>query len=220
MRVGVLGPLVVQVGEGDIISVPGQRQRDLLAALLVRRGTPVPPEVLLNLVWPGDDRLTVTVVHTAVARLRRLCGAAAVERGEAGYLVVRSTGTDAEDFTDVVQAARRASRRGDPVAGAELYRRALAIWRGPLPFVGVSAHLVDPDRTRLTELRIAARLELAELLLDRPEAGDPDEAGGLAAAVMLEEPLRECGHELAMLAAHRSGSRIQAATGSGGGAGT
>ncbi|HEY5114910.1 MAG TPA: hypothetical protein VIJ00_05255 [Nakamurella sp.] len=57
-------------------------------------------------------------------------------------------------------------------------------------------------------------------LVVHPLAGDADEAGALAAAVMLEEPLRECGHELAMLAAHRSGSRIQAATGSGGGAGT
>src|SRR5664279_5184269 len=67
MRVGVLGPLVVQLGDGDI-SVPGQRQRDLLTALLLRRGTPVPPEVLLDLVWRNENELTVAVVHTAVAQ--------------------------------------------------------------------------------------------------------------------------------------------------------
>lgn len=63
MRVGVLGPLVVHLGEGDI-SVPGQRQRDLLAALLVRREAPVPPELLLDLVWRNEIELAV--VHSAV----------------------------------------------------------------------------------------------------------------------------------------------------------
>ena len=92
MRVGVLGPLVVHLGEGDI-SVPGQRQRDLLAALLVRREAPVPPELLLDLVWRNAIELTVAVVHSAVARLRKLFGAAAVERREAGYLVGLSTRT-------------------------------------------------------------------------------------------------------------------------------
>src|SRR5664279_2673520 len=174
MRVGVLGPLVVQLGDGDI-SVPGQRQRDLLTALLLRRGTPVPPEVLLDLVWRNENELTVAVVHTAVARLRRLCGAAAVERREAGYLVGRGTATDADAFIELVQAARRTSRRtarrGEASPARELYRRALALWRGAQPFVGVSGHLVDPDRTRLIELRVTAHLELAELLLDHGEVG-------------------------------------------------
>ncbi len=209
MRVGVLGPLLVRV-EGDPVSVPGRRQRDLLAALVLRRGTPVSPEALLDLVWHNENGRTVAVVHTAVARLRRLCGAAAIERREEGYLVARSTVTDADAFTDNLQSARRAGRRDDVSTACVGYRRALADWRGPEPFAGVTGHLVDTDRTRLLDLRVAAQQELAELLLDHPEAGDPDEAGALAAAVMRNEPLRERGHELAMLATYRGGNRAAA----------
>ena len=209
MRVGVLGPLLVEIEDGPV-SVPGRRQRDLLAALILRRGTPVPPEVLLDLVWRNENGMTVAVVHTAVSRLRRLCGTAAVERRESGYLVGGSTVTDADSFTDHVQSARRAGRRGDVRGACELYRRALGDWRGPEPFPGVSGHLVDADRTRLLDLRVAAQQELAGLLLDHPEDGDPGEAGTLAAAVMREEPLRERGHELAMLAAYRGGRQAAA----------
>lgn len=197
---GVLGPLMVQLQDGPI-SVSGQRQRDLLSVLVLRRAIPVSPEVLLDLVWRGQRGLTGSVVHTAVARLRRLCGAVAVERREAGYLVARNTTTDADSFNDLVQSARRTQRRNDPGTACALYRAALAQRRGPQPFEGVAAHLVDPDRTRLLELRVAAQQELAELLLAHPETGDAGEAGASAAAVMREDRLREGGHELATLAA-------------------
>ncbi len=209
MRVGVLGPLVVHLGDGDV-SVPGQRQRDLLTTLVLRRGTPVPADVLLDLVWRNENELTPAVVHTAVARLRRLCGAATVHRREAGYLVDRSTATDADSFVDLVQGARRTARRGEPAAAIELYRTALTRWRDRRAFVGVSGHLVDPERTRLSELRVTTHLELAELLLANGAAGDVDEAAALAEAAIREEPLRERGHQVAMLAAYRGGRQAAA----------
>ena len=43
--------------------------------------------------------------------------------------------------------------------------------------VGRPLHLVDPDRTRLIELRVAAQLELAELLLDQPRPENPTRPG-------------------------------------------
>ena len=43
--------------------------------------------------------------------------------------------------------------------------------------VGQPLHLVDPDRTRLIELRVAAQLELAELLLDHPRPENPTRPG-------------------------------------------
>ena len=58
----------------------GQRSRDLLAALLLRRGQPVDPGVLLDLVWGDGGRLTPAVVHTQVARLRRDIGGKQVVR--------------------------------------------------------------------------------------------------------------------------------------------
>jgi DNA-binding SARP family transcriptional activator/tetratricopeptide (TPR) repeat protein len=209
MHVGVLGPLVVEVGNG-VVGVPGRRQRDLLAVLLLRRRTAVSPEALLDAVWRNESGLTVSVVHTAVARLRRLCGVGLIERRDAGYALARSIVTDADAFTEHVRSARRARRREDLAAAAVQYRAALADWRGPTPLADVSAHLVEADRARLTEVRVAVREELAELLLAHPEVGDAGEAGALAAAVMHDDPLRERAHELAMLAAYRDGRQASA----------
>ena len=210
MRVGVLGPLVVQLGDGDR-SVPGQRQRDLLTALLLPAGNPRAARGIAKPVVAQRERADDSHGPApAVARLRRLCGSSSVERLQAGYLMGRSTGTDADTFADLVQSARRARRQGDWPAAGDLYRRALDCWRGPQPFVDVSAHLVDADRTRLIELQITAQLELAELLLDQAEVGDAQEAGALADAAIRQEPLREHAHELAMLAAYRDGRQAAA----------
>ena len=104
MDVAVLGAL--RVTEHGADRTPrGQRSRDLLAALLLRRGQAVEASVLLDLVWGSGSGLMPTVVHTQMARLRRDIGGDRVLRSELGY---RLTGVDVDvdRFTDLVAQAR------------------------------------------------------------------------------------------------------------------
>lgn len=201
MQVGVLGPLLVQV-QGRDVTPRGRRLRDVFVVLLQRRGRPVPAQTVLELAW-GDqaDELTVTAVHTVVARLRRAVGQSAITSHDLGYLL-DVVHTDEDDFTASLARARRLGG-GDPPAAARAYRSALAQWRGPEPFADLRDDLVETDRARLIELRAAATEELAAILLDHPEVGGPAEALELNGELMAGQPLRERPHHLAMLAAYR-----------------
>ena len=210
MRVGVLGPLVV--GEGDVTTSPrGQRPRDLLAALLQRRGRPVAPEALLDQVW-GDAAvgLTPAVVHTVVARLRRQLGAGLIDTHDAGYLVAVTTRTDEDEFVIARDDATRLTGAGDPGGAAAAYRRALGLWRTEVPYDGVRDDLVAADRARLVETRASVAESLVGLLLEHPSAGAPGEALDLALQLCATGPLREQAHRLAMTAAYQGGRQAQA----------
>ena len=105
----VLGPLEVQV-RGVPVAVPGVRQRALLAALLLRRGTVVPFARLVDEVFgekpPEDAR---NAVQTYVARLRHALGPAAeaVVTQAPGYLLdVPAAAVDAERFTALLERIR------------------------------------------------------------------------------------------------------------------
>lgn len=197
MLVRVLGPLQAGDSTGVAGAPRGDRQRDVLALLVARRGRPVPAETLLDLVW-GEDPPPVSVVHTAVARLRRQFGAALVSRTDLGYLLAADTEVDADRFL----ALATGPPTDDRVARL---REALALWAGPTAYDGVRGDLVLVERVRLEELCRRLRRELAETLLDDRSAPDADEALRLALELLADHPLDEEAAVLAMRAAARLG---------------
>jgi len=201
----VLGRLAVSV-DGVDRPLRGARTRDLLAALLLRAGRAVDPTMLLEEVWGEGSGLGVAVVHTQVARLRRDAGSACVETVEAGYRVP-APALDAHRFADLVREARAASTPDDAVGPA---RAALALWHGDRPYDGVSAGLVTAESVRLLGLRTATRELLADRLLQVGDRVGVEEAAELAEQLVADDPLRERGHELAVLAAARAGRRADA----------
>ena len=99
MQVGVLGPLTVRVGDRDV-TPRGGRLRDVFVVLLQRRGRPVPAEVVLDLVWADDAAgLDMSVVHTVVARLRRLLGRPRSPPETAAIVIDVGATTDEDEFT-------------------------------------------------------------------------------------------------------------------------
>ncbi|MEI2776719.1 MAG: BTAD domain-containing putative transcriptional regulator [Tetrasphaera sp.] len=191
-------------------AVRGQRARDVLALLVLRRGRPLSPELILDAVWADDaHRLDASVVHTVIARLRRALGHASITRHDQGYHLARDIRVDADEFTRLVTAAQAMvpERHGEIV---ELLRRALALWTGPEAYAGVSDALVATDRPRLHELRDTATEQLAERLL---AAGSPARCADailLAGDLVGREPLRERAHELLMEALYRTGRQGEA----------
>ena len=82
MRFRVLGPLEVEDDAGDEITVPGQRPRALLTALLLDPGAVVPVERLIDALWGEEPPAApVNAMQQVVARLRARLASAAGERG-------------------------------------------------------------------------------------------------------------------------------------------
>ena len=184
----------------------GQRSRDLLAALLLRRGQAVEAPVLLDLVWGSGSGLLPTVVHTQMARLRRDIGGDRVLRSELGYRL-SGVDVDVDRFTELVARARGS---GQPETTVTLLREALGTWRGDRPYADVTEELVAAEVTGILALRTAARELLAEHLLQRGDRAAAEEAAGLGELLVGQDPMRERGHELAILAAARAGRRAEA----------
>jgi len=206
MDFAVLGEL--RATQAGVDRTPaGQRSRDLLAVLLLRRGQAVEPATLLDLVW-GEDAvdLDASVVHTQVARIRRTLGADAVRTTDAGYRV-NDTDTDADRFLADVQLARATRNHDDALV---LIDRALARWRADEAYVDVTSALVEAEAARLADARAGALELRAELLLRQGTDVGVHTALDIAEALVTRTPLREHGHELAMLATWRLGRQAEA----------
>src|SRR5688500_11295172 len=102
---GVLGPLEVRHRD-TVVPVPGQRQRVLLATLILRRGRPVGVGDLVERIWSGEQpRNAGPSVHSLVMRLRRALATVGdaddliVSRGQGYALAARPESVDLWRFT-------------------------------------------------------------------------------------------------------------------------
>jgi predicted ATPase/DNA-binding SARP family transcriptional activator len=198
---GVLGPLEVRMA-GQPVQVPGARQRALLAALLLRRGTVVPFDRLVDDVFgeqpPEQAR---NALQTYVARLRHALGPAAgvvVTRAPGYSLEAPGGAVDVERFTVLLARAREAD---SPAAALALLDQALALWRGPA-YAEFAERFARGEALRLQELRLAAREDRAALLV---RLGRLTEATAALEAIAAEEPWRERTVELLVTALAQAG---------------
>jgi predicted ATPase/DNA-binding SARP family transcriptional activator len=201
VELGVLGPLEVRVA-GRPVAVPGARQRALLAALLLRRGSVVPLDRLVDEVFgeqpPEEAR---NALQTYVARLRHALGPAAaivVTRAPGYVLEVPADAVDVERFTGLLVLAREAQA---PTAALALLEQALALWRGPA-YAEFAETFARGEGLRLQELWLAAREDRAALLLGLGRAA---EATAALEAIVAQEPWRERAVELLVSALAQAG---------------
>jgi predicted ATPase/DNA-binding SARP family transcriptional activator len=204
----VLGPLEVVRG-AEQVRIPGDKERALLASLIIRSGEVVSTDQLIDHLW-GDDLPDnpANALQAIVSRLRRaLGGDRVIATKKPGYrLQLLPESIDAVRFEDLVQ---RATRLGadDPSRASELLAEALSLWRGP-PYADLAYEdLAQPERARLDDLRIAALEEkiAADLALGR----NSDALTELERLVS-EHPLRERLRGQLMLALYRSGRQADA----------
>jgi DNA-binding SARP family transcriptional activator len=195
----VLGPLEARVGR-ERIPLGGQRQRAVLADLVLHAGSVVSTDTLIDDLWAGAPPPTAeAIVQNAVSRLRRLLGKAAIETRAPGYVLrVEPGAIDARRFERLVHEAR-------PLPPAERsagLRDALGLWRGsPFADLGFESFL-QAEVARLDEFRLTAledRIE-AEIELGRQDDVIPD-----AAPLAAQHPDRERLCRLLMLALARAG---------------
>ncbi|MFB9689672.1 ATP-binding protein [Amycolatopsis plumensis] len=158
----LLGPVEVRSGSGHL-QLASQRQRALLAALLLAPGAVVAPHRLIEVIWGETAPPSAAAnLRTHVAQLRRQLatldgGARRIHARAGGYLVeVRPGELDTERFEHLAAAGRRALLAGDDESAAATLGRALALWRGhPLGNLATTT-AVEGEAQRLVDARLAA----------------------------------------------------------------
>jgi DNA-binding SARP family transcriptional activator len=210
MHVRVLGTLEVLV-DGEVVPLSGQRQRALLAALVLDRGRAVSVDRLVDVVWDGMPPATArTKVQGYVSALRQAIGQPTGACGPLltmppGYLL-RPQRVDLAEFESLVKRGDQAWADGDPASASAWLANALELWRGSA-FADVKAPLVQVAATALGERRLLA-LETkicSDLALGRCAVVVAELAPWIAA-----HPFRERLWAFRMIALYRLGCRAEA----------
>jgi DNA-binding SARP family transcriptional activator len=206
MLVRALGPIELRAA-GRVIIPGGPKPKALLAALTVHVRQVVAIERLVDLIWDEHPPSSApALVHQYVSQVRRSF-ADADARGvlatrAPGYLLqLRADQLDLEVFAQLARAARDAEQAGDPAEGAEAYRQALDLWRGPA-FGGVDAQFARNHAAGLEAERLTAEEGLARCLLG---LGMVTEATTRLTTLTSAHPLREESRGLLMRALYVAG---------------
>ena len=209
MRFRLLGLLEVYGDEGRI-PVPGGRESQLLALLLLHENEPLSTDRIVEELW-GEraPENAAKSVHIYISRLRRALDADRIETTPAGYRIRVAEGElDVDDFEILADRGQVAFARGDAAAADELLAQALGLWRGDdaLADFTYDAFAQDAQR-RLRERRNVAITNQvdARLALGRPAVVIP----GLEELVAAE-PLWERPRGQLMLALYRAGRQADA----------
>ena len=155
----ILGPLSAVIDGVDVTPRP-QKERALLALLVVNNGRAVSADRLMEELWPdltADRARRVLQVRVAAVRkmLNTANAASLVELVAPGYqLDVEADLIDEHRFITLVERARGQANAGDPAGAAASLRGALDLWRGePLADVQVCMGL-EAESARLHEARL------------------------------------------------------------------
>ncbi|MFD3825799.1 BTAD domain-containing putative transcriptional regulator [Streptomyces sp. NPDC058625] len=215
VRFAVLGPVRAWRGKQEL-DLGSPQQRVVLAALLLRRGRPVPLGELLDAVWGEEPpAAAVSVLRTYVSRLRKVLEPdrhpagpprVVVSVGDGYVLRIADDALDLAVFQHRVARAKRSRAAGDVSGAAELLHAALGGWQGAA-LAGLPGPLAETVRSWLDEEWLTA-LE-ARLDIDI-ELGRHHEVIAELIPLTGTYPLREQLCRLLMLALYRSGRQAEA----------
>jgi YVTN family beta-propeller protein len=221
----ILGPLEVCNGDRTV-GLGGDKQRLLLAVLLLHAGELVSADRLIDDLW-GDrpPPAAPKALQAHVSRLRKaLAGHSTGPRDESGdsaggphqILITRGHGyllrvepgeLDLDRFRDLIDQGRQELAAGDPDEAAKTLRAGLGLWRGPPLADFTYQAFAQAPIAQLEELRLGA-------VEDRVEAdlalGLHDQLVGELRALVQRQPLRERLRSQLMLALYRCGRQPEA----------
>ncbi|MDX3225300.1 BTAD domain-containing putative transcriptional regulator [Streptomyces sp. ME19-01-6] len=215
MKFYVLGSLRVSSGEGPPKTLAGRKDRAFLAELLAHAGRVVSIDHIVEATSSGHAPVNrVNAVHVRVSRLRSLFrsmadpeAARAVISTEPGAYRLTPGEVDADEFEKLLAASMREREKGFLEGAAVMLDRALSLWEGEA-FTDVTAgDCVAAEVDRLTELRLVAFEQQAEVML---AMGAPAQAVSGLKLLVERYPLRETLHGHLMTALHLSGRSAEA----------
>lgn len=218
LQVRMLGPLEVALA-GRTVHIGSPKQRAVLAVLALEAGKLVTSDTLCELVWDEDQPASPSsTLQSLISRLRGTLATGSGGVVEAGRDVLRTrepgwvldvepAAIDALRFQELTSRARRRSGRGEAAAAAEDLAEAIGLWRGAALVDVVDAGYLAAQATRLNMARLDALEDLAEAEL---AIGRPADALARMEVHVEENPLRERGWGLLMVALYRLGRQAAA----------
>ncbi|WP_067794015.1 AfsR/SARP family transcriptional regulator [Actinomadura formosensis] len=216
MKFTMLGTLEV-VHDGRTCTPTAPKVRQVLALLLSRPGQIVELESIIKDLWDErPPRSAVTTTQTYIYQLRRTF---AQELGEEpaerligtvapGYVLrVDEDALDSQVFARQVAQGRALHAAGESPRAAQLVRRALGLWRGPVLSNVDSGPVLRGYTVHLEERRIGALELLVQLDMELGRGREiiPDLRGLVAA-----HPFNEWFHVRLITALGRAGRRGEA----------
>lgn len=216
ITVRLLGGLVLErAGEPIALADPGGAHLSVaFARLAVDAGQTVSRSVLAEAIWEEPPASWKSALRNVIAAIRRwLAGrgstpVAHVLAGDDGYRLVLPEGSmvDVLGLESAVGRAESLHRRGAFAQALETAENALATaGREALP--GARGEWIEQLRLRLGDIRLRLGRVISASAL---AAGDARRAEQAARDLVSEEPLREEGHRLLMLALREAGNGAQA----------
>ena len=210
MEFRILGPLEV-VDEQDHVPLGPEKQRAVLALLLLDANRAVAVDRLIDGLWGGEPpEKAVKAIHTYVSRLRKVVPGERLRTQPPGYAIELESGElDLHRFERLLAEGQRVLADGEARAASTTLRHALALWRGPPLAEFASEPFAASETARLEELHLLAleaRIE-ADLALGRHA-----EVVGELERLVSEHRLRERFCSQLMLALYRSGRQAEALT--------
>jgi DNA-binding SARP family transcriptional activator len=200
----ILGPVEVCDETGPLL-LGGQKQRAVLALLLLGAGRVVSVDRLVEALWGEQPPRTAgTSLQNFISQLRKTLGPEVLETRPPGYrLRIRAGELDLDRFRLAIEAARML----DPVPRAAKLREALTWWRGPPLADFTFESFAQPHVVHLEELRLTTLEERVEADL---QVGRHSELVGELEVLVEEHPLRERHRGQYRLALYRSGRQAEA----------
>lgn len=207
MEFRILGPLEVADGP-DHVPLGPEKQRAVLAMLLLEANHAVPVERLIDGLWAdAPPERSVKAIHTYVSRLRKVVPAERLRTQAPGYAIeVAPDELDLDRFERLLANGQQALDGGDPGGASAALAQALGLWRGP-PLAEFSEPFAAAERGRLEELELRAREARIEADL---ALGRHAEVVGELERLVSEHPLRERLYSQLMVALYRSGRQAEA----------
>ena len=202
MQIRCLGPTgVSEAGQDQPLG--GPKQRLVLAHLLIRANQTVPVERLITAVWDDDPPPAARgSLQSYISHLRKALGADTITGHGQGYVLrVAPDQVDSMRFEALADRGRQL-RETDATAAAAVFREALDLWHGP-PFADLhDVSSLQPEITRLEELRMSVVEDRVGADLD---LGRDRELIGELETLAAAYPLRERLWGQLMIALYRAG---------------
>ena len=215
VRYRLLGPMEISVA-GTPSKLPGAAERALMVQLLLSPGRTLPATLLVDRLW-SESTLPVDPMNALQIRVSKL-GARSRRWGSRTSSPARASATgptsspaqvDALDFEARLRAARSAAAAADghDTAHLDAYDEALALWRGEPLSDFSTEQWATVEAARLTELRLAAITERAQVALG---LGRHLEVAADLEPLVAHDPTLESLAGLLMVALYRSGRQADA----------